>query len=198
MKRKIGFVSKALAMSAWVALMVSGTALADSDADILERIRPIGKVNIAQPAAPAVTPAVAAPAPAAAEPASAPAEAAPAAAEAEAEAPAEAAPAAAEAAAPAAALAETAAAEPGGGGDAAGKKIYDGACFVCHMAGVSGAPKLGDKAAWEKRIAKGRDALVQSSINGIAGTAMPPRGTCAACSDDDLKAAVEYMVSQAQ
>ena len=189
MKRKIGFVSKALAMSAWVALMVSGTALADSDADILERIRPIGKVNIAQPAAPAVTPAVAAPA-------SAPAEAAPAAAEAEA--PAEAAPAAAEAAAPAAAPAETAAAEPGGGGDAAGKKIYDGACFVCHMAGVSGAPKLGDKAAWEKRIAKGMDALMQSSINGIAGTAMPPRGTCAACSDDDLKAAVEYMVSQAQ
>ncbi len=53
-KRKIGFVSKALAMSAWVALMVSGAALADSDADILKRIRPIGKVNVAQPVAPAV------------------------------------------------------------------------------------------------------------------------------------------------
>jgi cytochrome c5 len=176
-------------MSAWVALMVSGTALADSDADILERIRPIGKVNVAQPAA---APAV--PAPAAAAPAPAPAEAAPAAAEEAA--PAEAAP-PAEAAAPEA-PAETAAAAPAGGGDAAGKKVYDGACFVCHMAGISGAPKLGDKAAWEARIAKGMDALMQSAINGIPSTAMPPRGTCAACSDDDLKVAVEYMVSQAQ
>ena len=181
MKRKIGFVSKALAMSAWVALMVSGTALADSDADILERIRPIGKVNVAQPAAPAA----AAPAPA-----PAPVEAA---------APAEAAPAVAAAAAPEAAPpAETIAAEPDSGSGASGKEIYEGACFVCHMAGISGSPKLGDKAAWEPRIAKGMDVLMQSVINGIPGTAMPPRGTCAACSDADLKAAVEYMVSEAQ
>lgn len=179
MKRKIGFVSKALAMPAWVALVVSGTASADSDTDILERIRPIGKVNVAQPAAAAVS----APAAAVAPPAATPAPAA--------------APAPAEAAAPEAVPAETVAAAPAAGG-ASGKEIYEGACFVCHMAGISGSPKLGDTVAWEPRIAKGMDALVQSAINGIPGTAMPPRGTCAACSDSDLKAAVEYMVSQAR
>ncbi len=66
------------------------------------------------------------------------------------------------------------------------------------MTGISGSPKLGDKAAWEPRIAKGMDALMQSAIDGIPGTAMPPRGTCATCSDADLKAAVEYMVAEAQ
>ena len=181
MKGKIGFVSKALAMSAWAALVVSGTVLADSDADILERIRPIGKVNVAEPA---VAPAAAAPAPA-------PAEAVPAAAEV-----ADVVPSVAEAAAPAA-PAETVAAAPASGG-ASGQEIYEGACFVCHMTGISGAPKLGDEAAWEPRIAKGMDVLKRSVINGIAGTAMPSRGTCAACSDADLTVAVEYMVSQAQ
>jgi cytochrome c5 len=63
---------------------------------------------------------------------------------------------------------------------------------------VAGAPKLGDKAAWEPRIAKGKDALVQSAINGLPGTAMPPKGTCAACTDEDLEAAVEYMLSSVQ
>ena len=189
MIRKTGSVSKMLALSGLAALMVSAAAVASSDDEVLERIRPIGKVNVAQPAAaPAVAEAPAAtPAPAVAEaPAATPAPA-PAAVPTPAAVPVAEAPAAAE---PVAA--------PAGGGDAVGKKTYDTVCFVCHMAGVSNAPKLGDKAAWEPRIAKGMDALLQSSINGIPGTAMPPRGTCAACSDDDLKAAVEYMVSQAQ
>jgi cytochrome c5 len=62
--------------------------------------------------------------------------------------------------------------------------------------GVAGAPKQGDKAAWAPRIATGMDALVASAINGK--NIMPPRGACASCSDDDIKAAVQYMVSQSK
>lgn len=171
-------VLKVFALSGWAALTVSGMAVADSEEEILERIRPIGKVNVIQPAAPAPAPtpaAAAKPAPAttAAPPAAAPA-------------------AAPETPAPAVALA------PADGDKANGKKTYDSVCFVCHMAGISNAPKLGDKEAWAPRIAKGKDALIQSSIKGIPGTAMPPRGTCATCSDADLIAAVDYMVSQVQ
>ena len=73
-----------------------------------------------------------------------------------------------------------------------GQKIYNTNCVVCHAAGVAGAPKLGDKAAWAPRLAKGMDTLLSHVIKGF--NAMPPKGTCAACSDDELKAAIEYMV----
>jgi cytochrome c5 len=66
------------------------------------------------------------------------------------------------------------------------------------MTGAADAPKIGDKAAWADRISQGTDALVNSAINGIPGTAMLARGTCNACSDDDLKLAVDYMISQSQ
>lgn len=79
-----------------------------------------------------------------------------------------------------------------------GGKVYAKVCVACHAVGVSNAPKLGDKAAWAPRIAKGPDALLQSALHGVKGTAMMPRGTCASCSDAELKAAMEYMVSQAQ
>lgn len=74
-----------------------------------------------------------------------------------------------------------------------GKTIYDTKCMACHAAGVAGAPKLGDKAAWEPRIAAGMDAMMANVINGK--NAMPPKGTCMDCSDEDLKAAVEYMTA---
>ena len=77
-----------------------------------------------------------------------------------------------------------------------GKKTYDTYCQACHNAGLANAPKLGDKAAWEPRIALGMDALLASAIKGK--NAMPPKGTCMSCSDDEMKAAIEYMVSQAQ
>lgn len=79
-----------------------------------------------------------------------------------------------------------------------GQATYTTTCQSCHATGAAGAPKLGDKAAWAPRIAKGMDALVQSSINGVPGTSMMPKGMCAACTDDDLKATVEYMVSQSK
>lgn len=77
-----------------------------------------------------------------------------------------------------------------------GKKRYDQFCSVCHAQGVAGAPKFGDKAAWAPRIAQGLDTLLKNAISGIR--AMPPRGTCMNCSDEELKLTVEYMVDQAK
>jgi len=91
-----------------------------------------------------------------------------------------------------AAAEETAAEAPAAAAD--GKQIYETTCQACHKAGVAGAPKLGDKEAWAPRIAKGNDALLTSAKNGL--NAMPPRGTCMSCSDDDLAAAIAYMVEQ--
>ncbi|MCK5479709.1 MAG: cytochrome c5 family protein [Gammaproteobacteria bacterium] len=81
-------------------------------------------------------------------------------------------------------------------GGAPGQQVYQKSCQACHATGAAGAPKLGDKDAWAPRIATGTDALVASSINGKG--VMPPKGACASCSDDDLRAAVEYMVSQSK
>jgi len=75
-----------------------------------------------------------------------------------------------------------------------GQTIYKTSCFACHDAGVAGAPKLGDAAAWAPRIAKGNDALYSSLQNGL--NAMPPKGTCMNCSDDELKAVLDYMIEQ--
>lgn len=77
-----------------------------------------------------------------------------------------------------------------------GKAVYGAACFVCHMTGAAGAPKLGDKAAWEPRLPQGMDALVAAVINGK--NAMPPKGGRMDLSDEDVAAAVAYMVSEAQ
>jgi len=75
-----------------------------------------------------------------------------------------------------------------------GQKIYQASCQACHNTGVAGAPKLGDKAAWAPRIAKGNEALFLSVKNGL--NVMPPKGTCMSCSDDELHAAMLYMVEQ--
>jgi cytochrome c5 len=77
-----------------------------------------------------------------------------------------------------------------------GKSVYDASCQACHAAGVAGAPKLGDKAAWAPRLGAGAAALVTSAIKGK--NAMPPKGGNASLSDDDVKAAVEYMVAQSK
>lgn len=73
---------------------------------------------------------------------------------------------------------------------------YGTFCFACHATGVSDSPILGDSAVWRPRIAKGIDALYDSSINGMG--LMPARGTCITCSDDELRAVVDYMVEQSQ
>jgi cytochrome c5 len=77
-----------------------------------------------------------------------------------------------------------------------GKSVYDASCQACHGAGVAGAPKLGDKAAWAPRIGTGLAALQASVLKGK--NAMPPKGGNLSLSDADVKAAVDYMVSQAK
>lgn len=83
-----------------------------------------------------------------------------------------------------------------GGAPKSGQQVYDATCTMCHGAGVGGAPKLGDKAAWAPRIALGANTLHTNAIGGIR--AMPPKGTCMACSDDEIKAAVDYMVAKSK
>ena len=79
----------------------------------------------------------------------------------------------------------------------AGETTYLRFCFSCHAAGVAGAPKMGDVAAWAPRIAKGEDVLLASTINGLP-PGMPPKGLCAQCSDEDLGDAVRYMVERSR
>lgn len=86
----------------------------------------------------------------------------------------------------------------GGGGARTGKQVFQAVCINCHGSGVAGAPKVGDKKAWAPRIAKGVDALMQSALHGVSGTAMVARGTCGDCSDQELHNAVEYMISQSK
>ena len=74
---------------------------------------------------------------------------------------------------------------------------YKKTCATCHAAGIAGAPKFADKEQWVSRIAKGMDVLYRSSINGMP-PAMPAKGMCFQCSDDELKAIVDYMVEAAQ
>ena len=96
----------------------------------------------------------------------------------------------------AAAPAAGGAAKAAAGGTADGKKVYDSTCTVCHATGVANAPKLGDKAAWAPRIKQGMDTLLQSALKGKG--AMPPKGGNASLSDADVRAAIDFMVSQSK
>jgi cytochrome c5 len=81
-----------------------------------------------------------------------------------------------------------------------GESIYTSKCIACHGAGIAGAPKLGDKAAWDARIAKGNAVLTRNAIEGFKGTTgyMPAKGGYMTLSDDEVSLAVQYMVSQVQ
>lgn len=83
-----------------------------------------------------------------------------------------------------------------GGAARTGEEIVNGKCAMCHGTGAAGAPKIGDAAAWKPRIAQGIDTLVKHAIGGL--NAMPPKGTCADCSDAEIKSAVEYMVNKSK
>lgn len=86
--------------------------------------------------------------------------------------------------------AEPVKAEPTGPRD--GATVYNTFCTACHSTGASGAPIKGDAAAWQPRIAQGKDVLMNHAINGF--NIMPPRGTCMDCSDDEISDAIDYLI----
>lgn len=92
--------------------------------------------------------------------------------------------------------AQTAAVAAAPAGPRTGDQIFNSKCMACHATGAAGAPKVGDASAWAPRIAQGIDTLLTHALNGY--NAMPPRGTCADCSDDEIKGTIEYMISQSQ
>lgn len=77
-----------------------------------------------------------------------------------------------------------------------GQKAYSKTCSSCHKMGIIGAPKTGDKTAWAPLISGGTEPLVQAAINGKGR--MPAKGGNSSLTDDEVKAAVEYMVEQAK
>ncbi|MGD8236901.1 MAG: c-type cytochrome [Chromatiales bacterium] len=113
---------------------------------------------------------------------------------------ADAAPAAEAPAAAEAAPAETAPSGSAGVDLAKGEDVYAKSCSTCHGMGIAGAPKVGDAAAWEARIAQGEQTLLDHAINGYQGSAgyMPAKGGFAFLSDEDVAAAVAYMVAESQ
>lgn len=76
-----------------------------------------------------------------------------------------------------------------------GEDIYNSSCVACHGIGIAGAPKVGDPEAWAPRIDQGLPTLYDHAINGYQGDSgmMPPKGGAMSLSDDDVKAAVDYM-----
>ena len=81
-------------------------------------------------------------------------------------------------------------------GPRTGEQIYNTACMACHGTGAAGAPKLGDKAAWAPRIKQGPEVLWNHLLNGL--NAMPAKGMCMDCSDDELKAVLAHMTDAAK
>lgn len=90
------------------------------------------------------------------------------------------------------------AAAAAGGAPRSGEEVYNAACMACHSTGAAGAPKVGDAAAWAPHIAKGKDVLYNSAINGVPGTGMMAKGGCVACSDEEIHAAVDFMIAGSQ
>ncbi len=82
-----------------------------------------------------------------------------------------------------------------------GKQVYSGLCISCHGTGIPGIPQLGDTDAWTDRLAQGTDVLYDHALNGFTGSSgipMLPRGGNASLSDDEVKAAVDYMIANSQ
>lgn len=81
-----------------------------------------------------------------------------------------------------------------------GESAYKKACAMCHTPGTAGAPKIGDKADWDARLAQGVDVLYKNSIDGYTGSkgVMPAKGGNPSMSDDDVKAAVDHLLAMSK
>ena len=166
----------------FVANSIGGRAYAKMNSDpdaVAARIAPAGQSRIGDPAAQTQPPAQAASAASATQTAALESAAAPAAPDTGA----------------ASSTGQTAAADTGAIDIAAGEKIYQSACFACHLSGVAGAPKIDDPAAWEPRLGQGMEGLLQSVTNGKG--AMPPKGGFAHLTDEEVRNAVGFMLDKA-
>ena len=167
----------------FVANSIGGNAYAkmrSNPDDVAARIAPVGKTRIGDPAAQTQAPESTASATSTAEaPATETASAAPAASD----------------SGESGAAAQTVAAAGGAVDLVAGEKIYQSACFACHLSGAAGAPKLDDPAAWEPRLGQGKAGLLQSVTNGKG--AMPPKGGFAHLTEDEIRNAIEFMLDKA-
>jgi cytochrome c5 len=78
-----------------------------------------------------------------------------------------------------------------------GPQVYNSACIACHGTGIGGAPTIGDRAAWQPRIAQGNDTLYLNALKGYTGSTgfMPEKGGRLDLSDDEIRDAVDYMVA---
>lgn len=76
------------------------------------------------------------------------------------------------------------------------QNIYNRYCIACHASGAAGAPRLGNAKEWQPHIAKGMDTMLKNVIHGIG--AMPPKGICSDCTDEELKHTIQYMINQSQ
>ena len=77
-------------------------------------------------------------------------------------------------------------------GPRAAEDIYNTYCMACHATGAAGAPVKGDAAAWKPRIAQGNETLLKHAISGF--NAMPARGTCGDCTDDEMASTVDFII----
>lgn len=83
---------------------------------------------------------------------------------------------------------------------AKGEGVYMNFCASCHASGIAGAPKVGDKAAWQARSAKGTAAMITNAVKGFQGTSgfMPAKGGNSALTDEEVSSAVTYMLAQSK
>lgn len=73
------------------------------------------------------------------------------------------------------------------------QRTYTQSCGACHNSGAAGAPRMGNAEDWSARLEKGRDVLLESTINGY-NNIMPPKGMCFTCSNDELAAVLDYIL----
>ena len=83
--------------------------------------------------------------------------------------------------------------DQGGPPEHPGKKTYERYCFTCHASGVAGAPALDDTQAWAPRLARGRQALLKSVVQGMP-PGMPPKGLCNTCTEEQILESIDYMI----
>ncbi|MBQ0747643.1 MAG: cytochrome c5 family protein [Marinobacter sp.] len=89
-----------------------------------------------------------------------------------------------------------AASETASSGPRSGSEVYGAVCMACHTTGAAGAPVIGDAGAWAPRVDQGMETLISHAINGF--NAMPAKGGCASCPDEEIAAAVEHIVAESK